>query len=110
MRTRAFTIVAVAGLTAALTACGSSGGWKAPDPVRIETDKEVANLFPSWVLWMSDAAEGQPNGLLLQDGDLLLRESLPVRYQTSDGLTLKLSLSDWRGQIGATTVSVSLGE
>lgn len=86
----------------------SSDGWKPPRVVRIESKEPVASLFPSWVAWLSGGEEGTPQALLLRDGDYLFAENAPIPYLASDGQVLKLDSSDWRVQIGGTTVSVML--
>ena len=82
--------------------------WKLPRVVKIESKKPLASLFPAWMAWLSDAEEGVPQGLLLRDGDFVFGEDVAIPYRASDGQAIKLIFSDWRAQIGETTVSVLL--
>lgn len=88
----------------------SGGAWQAPRVVTIESEEKMASLTPSWVSWLSDAVEGQPQALLLRDADYVFGSDLGFRYATSDGLALKLASTEWSTRIGDTMVSVDLGE
>ena len=84
--------------------------WRLPRVVRIESKKPLASLFPAWMAWMMDAEAGGAQALLLRDGDFLFGEDVTIPYRASDGQALKLNLSDWRAQLGETTVSVLLDQ
>lgn len=88
----------------------SGDAWQAPLVVTIESEEKLASLTPSWVSWLSDAAAGQRQALLLRDGDYLFGSTIGFRYATSDGPAIKLTFNEWSTQLGDTTVSVLLDQ
>jgi len=91
-------------------ACSGSSGWKAPTVVRIESKEPVASMMPSWINWLSDSPEGQPQALLLRDGDLIFGPDAPFRYQASDGTSLKIEAEKWMVRVGQKIVTIGFNE
>jgi hypothetical protein len=100
-----------------LAACGFScageekASWQAPRVVMIESDKDVSPLFPSLLVWSTDASESGPHALLLRDEDYLSPDGgLPFRYRSSDGLSLKLTAGDGILKLGDVVVAVDVSQ
>jgi hypothetical protein len=85
--------------------------WQPPSVVTIESDEELASIFPAYLTWVSDPEEGAPQALLLRDGDYMFTGfEVPVRYMASDGKTLKPTFNDGTLSLGDTTIALSLDE
>lgn len=113
MRMRSIMLVMV--LFGAAGACqhmkGQRDTWEPPTVVRIQATEEMMSLFPSWGAWFSAAEDEQSQALLLRDGDYFVGESEQmVRYAAGDGQALEVSFTNWSARMGATIVSLSLGE
>jgi hypothetical protein len=106
--TRLVFVAIVSGVVTGTFACSLIGdSWQPPTVVKIQSEKEVAALMPSWAMWHSVAEAGEPQGLLLRDGDYLIADAM-VRYRASDGRSLAMSYTDWSAKIGDTTVALEL--
>jgi len=106
-RRRVASAIVIAGALV-LPACSTSGGWSAPKVVRIDSKEPVAALMPSWLTWLSDSPEGQPQALLLRDGDFVFGSDAPFRYLASDGPSVKIEAEKSLARIGQKTVTLSL--
>ncbi|MSQ92648.1 MAG: hypothetical protein EXR87_06935, partial [Gammaproteobacteria bacterium] len=79
--------------------------WQPPSVVTIESDEELASIFPAYLTWVSDPEEGAPQALLLRDGDYMFTGcEVPVRYMASDGKTLKMTFNDGTFSLGSMTI------
>jgi hypothetical protein len=85
--------------------------WQPPSVVTIESEEELASLFPAWLSWISDAEKGSPQVLLLREGDfILVGGEIPVRYLASDGPHLKVTYDEETVNFGEMTVALSLSK
>lgn len=91
-------------------ACSGGSAWQAPTVVRIESKEPVASMMPSWINWLSDSPEGQPQALLLRDGDLIFGPDAPFRYLASDGTSLKIEAQKWMVRVGQKIVTIGFNE
>jgi hypothetical protein len=100
-------VLALAGGTACSWLFG--GSWQPPQVVRIESEKELTALMPTWAIWNNVAEKGEPQGLLLRDGDYFAADDLFIRYLAADGLNLKVTFTDGAVRIGDQTVALFIG-
>jgi hypothetical protein len=106
---RSLLLLAAALAAVGVSACSwfSGASWKPPQVVRIQSDKDVSALTPSWVMWRAVSEKGAPQGLLLRDGDYFLGDETFVRYRASDGPALTVtSEDDWNVKLGGAIVTV----
>jgi hypothetical protein len=68
------------------------------------------SLMPSWLTWLSDAPEGQPQAVLLRDGDFVFGPGAPFRYLASDGPSIKIEGDKSAARLGQKTVTIGLDE
>src|SRR6185503_21336492 len=92
----------------AIAACGGSPSWQPPGAVRITSENEVGSLFPSWGSWQTAGPDGNTQGLLLRDGDYIVGQDRPFRYQVTDGNAISLTSTSWNGQLGSAIVSLDV--
>lgn len=106
---RASRLAVLAGmLVAALVAVGC-GGPRPVRPVRIESNEALSNLFPSSLTWQAMREDGEPQGLLMRDGDLVIGEGQPTfQYVAGDGPALNLTSDTWSTRLSGRIVTVSL--
>ena len=81
--------------------------WVSPQVVRIATDDELTTLFPAYPMWFSKSEKGDPQALLLKDGDYVLGDNYFYRYAARDGAEVALTHEDGITRIGATVISLS---
>lgn len=102
----ALTIVAVV----LVPACSGGGSWNAPTVVRIDSKEGVGSLTPMWLTWVSDAPEGQPQALLLRDGDFVFGSEAPFVYSAADGASIKIESDKVSSRLGQKTVTIGIDE
>jgi hypothetical protein len=94
-------------LLAALVAvgCGAPGR---PRPVRIESNQSFSLGFPSPRTWFSTPEGGEPQGLLLRDGDVVVGDSAVFQYVAGDGPVLNVASDAWSTRLSGKIVTVEL--
>jgi hypothetical protein len=67
------------------------------------------NLSRSWLVWNSVRLLGEPQGLLLEDGDWVSSDSLLFRYVSGDGTALSVTFDEWSTRLSGEIVTLMLG-
>ncbi len=94
----------------AAVSCGTDKGWRQPRPVSVSGGEIWAALEPSFLTRITVMRDGNPGGLLLRDGDLVIVDDNCVIYSSADGSSLDARAEDGRLLLAGKTVSLSLGE
>ncbi len=111
MNTNRLVLVFVLGLAAGAAyylfhAAGDA--WQPPTVVKIQSEKELAALTPTWGVWRTIGQKDEAQGLLLRDGDYFFADNFPIRYLASDGPSLTVTFTDHSASIGDKVVVVLL--
>jgi len=88
---------------------GTESTWRMPRVVRLHTSA-VFTYFPASLFVMSAAVGGEPQGLLLRDGDLVAGDSTLFIYRDSDGPELTTGIRSGIVSVGGVPVSMGLNE
>jgi hypothetical protein len=90
--------------------CSDVNAWQPPRPVTVRGGELWYTPMPSWISWVTVAAEDEGVGVLIRDGEILCGSESFLEYRSADGDVLEVSESAEGLSLGGKMVSLLLDE